>query len=425
MNVSAPFIARPIATALLAIAVLISGILGYMELPVSSLPEVEFPTIEVTTQLPGAGPNTIASLITAPLERQLGEIQGVVGMTSTSAQGLSQIIMQFSLDRDIDDAAQDVQAAINASAGTLPTSLPYPPVYAKVNPADTPIVTLAMTSKSIPLYTMADEAVTLLQPKLSQINGIGQVTVLGGLRQAYRIQADPARLAAYSLSLEDIRNAVADGNQNGSKGGFDGPAQSFTLNANDQLETAQSYSDLVVAWRNGAPVRVRDVAHVVTAMENNETDVRFNGQSAVVLSIQREPGANIVATADVVKKALPALEKTLPGFGEAHPRQRPDDDHPRLRQRRAVHAAPQHPAGGAGDLPVPGLDPRHHHPRPRAAAVAHRHLRGDVFPRLRPRQPVADGADGRRRLRRRRRHRHDRERGALHRGRRAAAGGRL
>ena len=313
MNVSAPFIARPIATALLAVAVLISGILGYMELPVSSLPEVEFPTILVTTQLPGAGPSTIANLITAPLERQLGEIQGVVGMTSTSAQGLSQIVMQFSLDRDIDDAAQDVQAAINASAGTLPTSLPYPPVYAKVNPADTPIVTLAMTSKSVPLYTMADEAVTLLQPKLSQISGIGQVTVLGGLRQAYRIQADPARLAAYSLSLEDIRNAVADGNQNGSKGGFDGPTQSFTLGANDQLETADSYANLVVAWRNSAPVRVRDVARVVTAMENDATDVRFNGRSAVVLSIQREPGANIVATADLVKKALPKLERTLPG----------------------------------------------------------------------------------------------------------------
>ncbi len=313
MNVSAPFISRPIATALLAVAVLLSGILGYMELPVSSLPEVEFPTIQVTTQLPGAGPDTIANLITAPLERQLGEIQGVVGMTSTSSQGLSQIIMQFSLDRDIDDAAQDVQAAINASAGTLPTSLPYPPVYAKVNPADTPIVTLALTSKSVPLYTMADAAVTLLQPKLSQISGIGQVTVLGGLREAYRIQVDPARLAAYSLSLEDIRNAVTDGNQNGSKGGFDGPAQSFTLGANDQLETAQSYADLVVAWRNNAPVRVRDVGRVITSMENNQTDVRYNGQPAVVLSIQRQPGANIVATADLVKKALPKLEKTMPG----------------------------------------------------------------------------------------------------------------
>ncbi len=313
MNVSAPFISRPVATALLAIAVLLSGILGYMELPVSSLPEVEFPTIQVTTQLPGAGPDTVANLITAPLERQLGEIQGVVGMTSTSSQGLSQIIMQFALDRDIDDAAQDVQAAINASAGTLPTSLPYPPVYAKVNPADTPIVTLALTSKSVPLYAMADAAVTLLQPKLSQIGGIGQVTVLGGLREAYRIQVDPARLAAYSLSLEDIRNAVADGNQNGSKGGFDGPAQSFTLGANDQLETAQSYADLVVTWRNNAPVRLRDVGRVVTAMENNQTDVRYNGNPAVVLSIQRQPGANIVATADLVKKALPKLEQSMPG----------------------------------------------------------------------------------------------------------------
>lgn len=313
MNVSAPFIARPVATALLAIAVLLSGLLGYMELPVSSLPEVEFPTIEVTTQLPGAGPDTISKLITAPLERQLGQIQGVVGMTSTSSQGLSQIIMQFSLDRDIDNAAQDVQAAINASSGTLPTSLPYPPVYAKVNPADTPIVTLALTSTSVPLYTLADDAVTLLQPKLSQISGIGQVTVLGGLRQAYRIQADPARLAAYQLSLEDIRTAITDGNQNGSKGGFDGPAQAVTIGANDQMETAQDYSNLVVTYRDGAPVRVRDVAKVITAMENNQTDVRFNGTPAVVISIQRQPGANIVATANLVKETLPQLEASLPG----------------------------------------------------------------------------------------------------------------
>jgi len=313
VNVSAPFISRPIATALLAIAVLLSGLLGYMELPVSSLPEVEFPTIEVTTQLPGAGPDTISKLITAPLERQLGEIQGVAGMTSTSSQGLSQIIMQFSLDRDIDSAAQDVQAAINASGGTLPTSLPYPPTYAKVNPADTPIVTLALTSTSVPLYTLADDAVTLLQPKLSQISGIGQVTVLGGLRQAYRIQADPARLAAYQLSLEDIRTAITDGNQNGSKGGFDGPAQAVTVGANDQLEAAEDYSNLVVTYRNNAPVRVRDVAKVITSMENDQTDVRFNGTPAVVISIQRQPGANIVATANLVKQALPQLEASLPG----------------------------------------------------------------------------------------------------------------
>ncbi|HEX3983217.1 MAG TPA: efflux RND transporter permease subunit, partial [Acidisoma sp.] len=313
MSVSSPFIARPIATALLAIAVLLGGLLGYMQLPVSSLPEVEFPTIEVTTQLPGAGPDTIANLITAPLERQFGEIQGVVGMTSTSSQGLSQIVMQFALTRDIDDAAQDVQAAINASGGTLPTSLPYPPTYAKVNPADTPIVTLALTSRSVPLYTLADDAVTLIQPKLSQISGVGQVTVLGGLRQAFRIQADPARLAAYSLSLEDIRSAVTNGNQNGSKGGFDGPAQAVTVGANDQLETAKDYSDLVIAWRNNAPVRLHDVATVVTSMENDQTDVRYNGQPAVVLSVQREPGANIVATADAVKSMLPKLEQSLPG----------------------------------------------------------------------------------------------------------------
>jgi multidrug efflux pump len=313
VNVAAPFIARPIATGLLAIAILLAGILGYMNLPVSSLPEVEFPTIQITTQLPGAGPDTIANLITAPLERQLGEIQGLNGMTSTSSEGVSQIILQFTLDRDIDDAAQDVQAAINASAGTLPTSLPYPPIYVKVNPADAPILTLALTSDTVPIERMADAAVTLLQPKLSQISGIGQVTVLGGLRQAFRIQANPTRLAAYGLSLEDVRTAISNGNQNGSKGGFDGPNQAFTLGANDQLETAASYRALVIAYRNGAPVRLRDIGNVVTGLENTHADVRYNQREAVVLSIQRQPGANIVSTADTVKKILPALEQSLPG----------------------------------------------------------------------------------------------------------------
>jgi multidrug efflux pump len=313
VNVAAPFISRPIATALLAVAILLAGILGYMNLPVSSLPEVEFPTIQITTQLPGAGPDTIANLITAPLERQFGEIQGLEGMTSTSSEGVSQIVLQFALDRNIDDAAQDVQAAINASAGTLPTSLPYPPVYLKVNPADAPILTLALTSPTVPIAKIADSAITLLQPKLSQISGIGQVTVLGGLRQAFRIQANPTRLAAYGLSLEDLRTAIDNGNQNGSKGGFDGPNQSFTLGANDQLESDASYRALVVAYRNAAPVRLRDVATVVTGLENTHADVRYNGKEAVVLSIQRQPGANIVATANTVKAILPKLEKSLPG----------------------------------------------------------------------------------------------------------------
>src|SRR6201985_3223086 len=212
MSVSEPFIRRPIATSLLGIALLIGGGLGYFALPVSALPQVDFPTVQVTTQLPGASPDVIASLITAPLERQLGQIPSLSSMNSTSSFGVSQISLQFDLNRDIDGATQDVQAAINAAAGVLPTTLPYPPVYAKVNPADAPVVTLALTSDSVPLDTVADAADTLPQPKLSQIDGVGKVAVQGGLRRAIRVRIDPARLAAYNLSMEDVRTAVAAAN---------------------------------------------------------------------------------------------------------------------------------------------------------------------------------------------------------------------
>ena len=234
MNISAPFIARPIATWLLAIAILLSGALGYNALPVSALPEVDFPTIQITTQLPGAAPETIETLITASLERQFGQIPGLVTMTSESAEGTSQITLQFNLSRSMDSAAQDVQAAINAAAGTLPASLPYPPVYAKVNPADAAILTLALTSDSVPVDVISDAADTLLQPKLSEIEGVGRVTVQGNMRPAVRVRIDPARLAAYGLAMEDIRTAVAAANVNGAKGGFDGPRLSYALGANDQ-----------------------------------------------------------------------------------------------------------------------------------------------------------------------------------------------
>ncbi len=235
MNISAPFIARPIATWLLAIAVVLAGALGYRALPVSALPTVDFPTIQVTTQLPGAGPDTVATLITASLERQFGQITGLASMTSTSSEGTSQITLQFNLNRQMDSAAQDVQAAINAAAGTLPTTLPYPPVYAKVNPADAPIISLALTSDAITIDRVSDAADTLLQPKLSQIDGVGKVTVQGGQRPAVRVRIDPARVAAYQLSLEDVRNAVAAANVNGAKGGFDGARQALAIGANDQF----------------------------------------------------------------------------------------------------------------------------------------------------------------------------------------------
>jgi multidrug efflux pump len=317
LNISAPFIARPVGTWLLAVALLLCGFLGYRALPVSALPQVDFPTIEVTTQLPGAAPDTVSTLITASLERQFGQIQGLQAMTSQSSEGTSQITLQFDLNRNIDSAAQDVQAAINAAAGTLPTTLPYPPVYAKVNPADAPILTLALTSDSVPIDRVSDAADTLLQPKLSEIEGVGKVTVQGGLRPAVRVRVDPARLAAYGLAMEDVRSAVAAANQNGAKGGFDGPRQAFSLGANDQLVSADAYTDLVIAWRNNAPVRLSAVGEVVPGVENDRVaawfiDADHISQPAAVLDIQRQPGANIVQTVERLKAALPALERAIP-----------------------------------------------------------------------------------------------------------------
>ena len=312
MNISEPFIARPIATWLLAIAILLGGALGYRALPVSALPEVDFPTVQVTTQLPGASPDTVATLITASLERQFGQIPGLVTMTSQSSEGTSQITLQFNLDRSMDSAAQDVQAAINAAAGTLPANLPYPPVYAKVNPADAPILTLALTSETLPIDKVSDAADTLLQPKLSEIDGVGRVTVQGGLRPAVRVRVDPARLAAYGLALEDVRTAVANANVNGAKGGFDGPRLAFALGANDQLIDPAAYQSLVIAWRNGAPLRLSDVGSVINGVENDRVAAWYNDQPAAVIDIQRQPGANIVQTVALVKAALPRLQGAIP-----------------------------------------------------------------------------------------------------------------
>ncbi len=317
MNISAPFIARPVGTWLLAVALLLCGFLGYRALPVSALPQVDFPTIQVTTQLPGAAPDTVATLITASLERQFGQIPGLLTMTSQSSEGTSQITLQFGLNRNIDSAAQDVQAAINAAAGTLPSTLPYPPVYAKVNPADAPILTLALTSDSVPIDRVSDAADTLLQPKLSEIEGVGKVTVQGGLRPAVRVRVDPARLAAYGLSMEDVRAAVAAANQNGAKGGFDGPRQAYSLGANDQLVSAGDYKDLVVTWRNNAPVRLSAVGEVIPGVENDRVaawyiDGGHVSQPAAVLDIQRQPGANIVQTVARLQAALPTLERAIP-----------------------------------------------------------------------------------------------------------------
>ncbi len=312
MNISEPFIKRPVATTLLAFAVLLAGVMGFTRLSISPLPQVDFPTIQVTTQLPGANPDTIASLVTASLERQFGQIPSLSTMSSQSSFGFSQITLQFDLDRDIDAAAQDVQSAINAAASTLPRNLPYPPVYAKVNPADTPIVTLTLRSQISTLREMSDLADTQIAPRLSEVSGVGRVMVEGGVRPAIRIQADLARLAANHLSMDDLRLAIAGANTAGAKGAIDGARQSYTLDANDQIFDASQYKSIVVNWSNGRPIILSDVANVVEGLENSRVGGWYRGEQAIILDVLRQPGANIINTVESLKKELPQLRRMLP-----------------------------------------------------------------------------------------------------------------
>ena len=312
MNISAPFIARPVATSLLAIAVLLLGVLGYRALPVSSLPQVDFPTIQIVTRLPGASPDTVSKLITAPLERQFGEIAGMEAMNSVSSLGTSTITLRFALTMPQTTAAQDVQAAINAASGTLPPNLQYPPVYNQVNPADAPILTIALTSKTLPLDQVANVAQTVLLQKLAEVTGVGLVTVEGGLRKAIRIAVNPVQLAAYGISMEDVRNAVANASQAGAKGGLQGPHQAYALGANDQITEPAEYRRLIVAYRNQAPVRLAAIGTVTSGLEDNQQLASYNGQQAVILDIQRQPGANIVSTVRRVEAALASSRGVLP-----------------------------------------------------------------------------------------------------------------
>jgi multidrug efflux pump len=312
MSVSSPFIHRPIATSLLGVAVMLGGFLGYWWLPISALPQVDFPTIQVTTQLPGANPDTIASLVTAPLERQFGQIPALQTMTSSSSFGISQVTLQFDLNRDIDGAAQDVQSAINAAASTLPRNLPYPPLYSKVNPADAPIITLALTSQTIDLRALSDIADTIMTPRLSEVTGVGRVSVQGGIRPAIRIQADLSRLAAYGIALDDVRTAVVGANVAGPKGALDGAHQSYTIAANDQITAADTYKDIVVAFRNGAPVKIGDIADVGDGLENTKVGAWYRGQPSIIVDVQRQPGANVIDTVERVRAELPRLRRAMP-----------------------------------------------------------------------------------------------------------------
>ncbi|HUO10226.1 MAG TPA: multidrug efflux RND transporter permease subunit [Phycisphaerae bacterium] len=312
MNPSRPFILRPVATSLLMVAILLAGLVAFLQLPVSALPEVDYPTIQVLTFYPGANPAVMASSVTAPLERQFGQVPGLNQMTSTSSQGSSVITLQFSLSLNIDVAEQQVQAAINASMTYLPKDLPNPPIYSKTNPADAPIMTLALTSKALPLAKVEDLADTRLAPKISQLPGVGLVSISGGQKPAVRIQVNPTSLASLGLNLDDVRNAVAAANVNQAKGSLDGKAQNYTIGANDQLLSSTEYKPLVIAYHNGAPVKLADVANVVDSAENVEQAAWMNDTPAVVVNIQRQPGANIIAVVDRVQKLLPQLKTALP-----------------------------------------------------------------------------------------------------------------
>ena len=312
MNPSRIFILRPIATSLLMVAILLAGILAYRNLPISSLPQVDYPTIQVVTLYPGGSPDVMASLVTAPLERQFGQMPGLNQMSSVSSGGASVIVLQFTLDLNMDVAEQEVQAAINAANSLLPGDLPAPPIYNKVNPADTPILTLAITSPTLQLTRVEDLVDTRLAQKISQIPGVGLVSISGGQRPAVRIIANPRALAAKSLSLDDVRVAIGNANINSAKGSFNGPYQSSTIDANDQIKSAEGYQDLIITYNNGAPVRVSDVAKVISAPENVRLGAWANKQPAVILNIQRQPGANVIQVVDQIKKLLPQLSASLP-----------------------------------------------------------------------------------------------------------------
>src|SRR5580658_9541509 len=312
MSPSRTFILRPVATSLLMVGILLAGIVAYRQLPVSALPEVDYPIIQIMTFYPGASADVMASSVTAPLERQFGQVPGLQQMTSVSSDGSSVITLQFNLSLDIDIAEQEVQQSINASGTYLPADLPVPPVYTKPNPADAPVLTLALTSTDIPLSQVEDLADTRLAPKISQLPGIGLVSISGGQKPAVRIQANPTQLSSYGMNLEDLRTALVAANVNEAKGNFDGPHQSYQIGANDQLLSSSDFAGLVIAYKNGAPVKLTDVATVQDSVENVRQAAWMNDVPAVILNIQRQPGANIISVVNQIQQLLPQLTSTLP-----------------------------------------------------------------------------------------------------------------
>ena len=421
MNPSRPFILRPVATSLLMIAIMLVGFVGFGYLPLSALPEVDYPTIQVQTFLPGASPQVMTTTVTAPLEVQFGQMPGLNEMTSASSGGASVITLQFDLSLSLDVAEQEVQAAINASNTLLPSSLPAPPVYAKVNPADAPVLTLAVTTNAMPLPQAEDLADTRIAQKISQLSGVGLVTIAGGQRPAIRIQANLQALAAYGLNIDDLRTTISNANSNAPKGSFDGASRSYTINANDQIQNASDYKNIIIAYKNGNPVRLSDVASVVSSSENTKLTSWMNTDPAILINVQRQPGANVIAVVDGIKELLPQIEAGLPSSLKV------TTVTDRTNTIRASVSDVEFELGLAVVLvvlviyvflrSVPATD----HSEPFGAALHRRHVRGHVSDGVQPQQPVAHGAHHRVGLRRRRRHRHDREHLALHRGRRSAA----
>ena len=312
MGLSTLFIRRPVTTSLLVVAVILLGVLGYRQLPVSALPQIDAPSLVVTTQYPGASAATMAALVTTPLERNFGQISGLAMMTSDSSAGLSTIVLQFNMDRDIDVAAQDVQAAISQAKGILPSNLPYPPVYNRVNPADAPILTLKLTSDSLPLRDINNYADSILAQKLSQVQGVGLVSIAGNVRPAVRVQVNPAQLSNLGLTLEDVRSALTQANVNAPKGTLNGKTQSYSIGTNDQLRDATEYKNTIISYRNGAPVRLADVAQVIDGVENDQLAAWADGKPAVLLDVRRQPGANIVQTVERIQRIMPELRSVLP-----------------------------------------------------------------------------------------------------------------
>ncbi len=408
-SISEPFIRRPVGMTLLTIALALAGGLAYFFLPVAPLPETDNPTISVSANLPGASPETMASAVATPLERQFGRIAGVTEMTSSSYLGSTSITLQFDLNRNIDAAARDVQAAINASAGQLPSNLPSLPTYRKVNPADAPILILALTSDIYDRAKMYDVASSILSQKLSQVDGVGQVTVGGGALPAVRVDVNPTAIHNMGLGLEDIRPVLANANANRPKGQVANDLHAWSVNATDQLFTAREYQPLIVAYRNGLPVRLRDVATVTDSVEDTRTAGLFDGKPAIAIIIFRQPGANIIATVDRVRAADSATPGLDPAGDSPGRDGRPQHDHPRLRQRHRADAGDLDLAGGHGRLHLPARLAVDADPRRRRARLADRHVRRDVPGGLQHRQPFPDGDDHRHRLCRRRRHRRHRE----------------